>query len=1454
MLKTVKEFLKRILVVTMIFITLVIFGMEPIAKAAQLPADGEFYYSGTTKGTYVVTENIFKWLLSHLADIVDWLLGFMTMAFRLSIIGWATILERLLTKVLESSAGNSYLSDALNATNITAANDSSQNVTVEAIVYNRVPLFNVNFFDFEVDKTRTGTGRDLTKLVCDRCKKYYGDCTCTEEMCVCTSCETYRIMQKVDSDPNYKSIIIIIKETVAEWFYMIRFIAVIGMLMVLILIGIKIAISTLSSEKAVYKRMLVDWLVGFLFFFAVQYIMYFIIYLNQLAVDLIADYSENQASAIIQTSSLEFGKTERDNEEVEASLYEAVRTRAYDPKLINGTTGTIMYITLVIFAWRFAWMYLKRYFTLIVLTLMAPAVAFAYALQKVFSGKAKAWSTWLNEYIVNTFIQTVHAILYASFVSTALIVSLDSIAGMVVGLIIMNFMLKADKVFRKIFKMSTGGSLLDRVSKGAEEARLDKMAKSVQNAVAGAKPALQLAAKSPGAALVRTAKNAVVGEAVLGGAKIKDKLDRRKERKLNEKLDHDSEEELKKREDYDDLSTNESRKGEYAMAKAQAMEKARLENNVRDKVLAMSPEARDAHAQALADEEKDALAKAMASRDMSKHVPVEEQKALFDKYREVSKRRKQFDKYCKRPYSNAEIIAARVFDLNKYYYTDGNGKLRRRTSYEFDEKTNTIRRVGAQRLANRGLNAKDALGWNDAQIEAFKGTIKTASSGILAQVAAFAGLATLVTSPGAALGMLAYSANASAKYGRRNRNISRPTHRSAYQNRQYSNLRLTAKSAEKVTETVIYETMEGYALEPYRGTGIAQARITGILLDKYTPKQFKELTKDNDAYAAASVAALEELKQQVGFVNGLRTFSLDKLNQVELQQLDTITAGKVKGFEDMTDVDRDTKRTEVLMDLISQRDQLQGVDLSLYDENGIKETSMRRINKLMLTRHSYNELKALIKDPEAFQEQVEQEVQREIKRSHKTTKKAVKEVQQSPEMQKIQEVVDGIYTDEMGTYGPNDGDILDFIAGGAAEELDKLAALDNEMELKHIAKLRKEAGVIQAKFRTMDMAAVMDKIDKASAEEEKEKAENTLFKNGDKRVVAPVITASLIDDLIKEAMTNLNLTPPLSPADKQKLKAEVNRLAGGELRDRLIGEGMAEYNGEMTAAIEKEIIAKVDQKITSEIRNRFDNAVSRYVGDTELIAERDKFKEEMKKKDPTLTEDDIAAKAVEEKGITEEERANIAKYVKEAVKANGINNVDMLKSGETIKSIADSYRAEMQGKGTEISEKEAMAQVASFMEGLKEVTDGKSFSERAHDAIQARVNGSTVSDFTQTQSSKKKNDILEAMRSDVVSTEEDISPELIAEQNRLIVELFENTAEATALNAEFAGYGKKRAKPADALHMYDYTDSMQYVKFDEKRELPKAYRAAKGDPDKKAEVYGPMINIDEIIGTMKKSK
>ena len=163
-------------------------------------------------------------------------------------------------------------------------------------------------------------------------------------------------MEDMAANADKKNIVIMIKKTVAEWFYVIRTIALAGMLVVLIAIGIKIAISTLASEKAVYKRMLVDWLVGFIFLFGIEYIILFIISINNMLVDSIEEYAKSPESIATQMTKAEFGDTDKTNEELEVSVYEAVRTRAYDMKFINGLTGMILYITLVVYAWRYSWM------------------------------------------------------------------------------------------------------------------------------------------------------------------------------------------------------------------------------------------------------------------------------------------------------------------------------------------------------------------------------------------------------------------------------------------------------------------------------------------------------------------------------------------------------------------------------------------------------------------------------------------------------------------------------------------------------------------------------------------------------------------------------------------------------------------------------------------------------------------------------------------------------------------------------------------------------------------------------------------------------------------------------------------------------------------------------------------------------------------------------------------
>lgn len=262
--------------------------------------------------------------------------------------------------------------------------------------------------------------------------------------------------------------------------------------------------------------------------------MLFIINLNESLVDIIAESADNVNSIQMrQLSEKAEGDegVEKSNEEIEIDIYEAVRTRAYDPKLTNGLSGMLMYMTLVYFAIRYSIVYIQRYLTVLVLTLMGPPVGVAYALQKVFSGKSSALKTWMKEYVMNVIIQSVHAIIYGVFISSALILSLQSIPGIIVALILMNFSLKAESTFRKIFKFGDGDSLVGHT---AEAGNAERMKQSLDTAVglyAGAKPLAGALMNSPyGKAVKGVGKIAAAGGilgiagAVKAGKGIKNKI------------------------------------------------------------------------------------------------------------------------------------------------------------------------------------------------------------------------------------------------------------------------------------------------------------------------------------------------------------------------------------------------------------------------------------------------------------------------------------------------------------------------------------------------------------------------------------------------------------------------------------------------------------------------------------------------------------------------------------------------------------------------------------------------------------------------------------------------------------------------------------------------------------------------------------------------------------------
>ena len=547
-----KATFKRIILIVVLISILITFMATPMSYAKLELEEGEFYYTGSTKGSYVPSTNIFAWLVNALGQIADFILGMLSMIIRAPFVGWTALLEKMLTWALESTMGVSADGAMVaNTSNLSGLTNSSNNVTVEAIVYNRVAALDIDIFDVKFDRTISGTGQ---KLVCRHCikqdveagtgvspyipravnecitddkipqikedaaklgkrqklnvEKYCADdCDCGG----CDACEFYVAQLLQDEPLIYK-----LKLLVATWYTIIRFLAVAAMLLVLLGVGIKMAISTIASDKAVYQRMLVDWVVGFIILFTIHYFMIFVIQINEILVKTIAD----TASQTTKYQMVELGEAEAEytDSDLELKIYEEVRTRAYDAKVSNGMIGMVMYMSLVFLAFKYVVIYLKRFLTIVVLTLMAPAVGVAYALQKVLSGRSMALKTWMTEYIMNVIIQTVHALIYSIFVSQALIMSLQSFAGMILAIILINYTSKADELFKKIFKFGGGDSLL-----GHTEGAADSFKQNMQAAIgfaAGAKPAAKILMNTPYGKIVTGAGKAAVAGAITAAGGI----------------------------------------------------------------------------------------------------------------------------------------------------------------------------------------------------------------------------------------------------------------------------------------------------------------------------------------------------------------------------------------------------------------------------------------------------------------------------------------------------------------------------------------------------------------------------------------------------------------------------------------------------------------------------------------------------------------------------------------------------------------------------------------------------------------------------------------------------------------------------------------------------------------------------------------------------------------------
>lgn len=343
-------------------------------------------------------------------------------------------------------------------------------VTPQEIFSNKIPLLDVDFFHPMDDKT------------------YVTENETKENTSTVTVTSTAKELRTI----------------VANWYNILRDIALVALLSVLVFIGIKILISSTSGEKAKYKQMLVDWLVAICLLFLMQYIMSFSNMLVKKIIEIVdtANVSATKATEIKEPnlfvitdkkkvkkayevlvgdggeenvyykyflkSDFETPAGSKDNAvalawpaenfmqqaRLNAQLREVKQDKDgnYDTDEISETYVVIgwklIYVVLVVYTVIFIFTYVKRVLYMAFLTMIAPLVALTYPIDKINDGNAQAFDMWFKEYIFNLLIQPLHLILYTVLIGSAVEFASKNIIYVVVAL---GFMTPAEKLMRRFF-------------------------------------------------------------------------------------------------------------------------------------------------------------------------------------------------------------------------------------------------------------------------------------------------------------------------------------------------------------------------------------------------------------------------------------------------------------------------------------------------------------------------------------------------------------------------------------------------------------------------------------------------------------------------------------------------------------------------------------------------------------------------------------------------------------------------------------------------------------------------------------------------------------------------------------------------------------------------------------------------------------------------------------------
>ena len=341
-------------------------------------------------------------------------------------------------------------------------------------------------------------------------------------------------------DSGLPSMILDFRTQVATWYYVIRIIATVILLVILIYIGIRMALSTVAQDKVMYKKMLVDWASSLALLYLLHYFIIFITKINGVLIDILKQVgnADDYVGNFVQWIS-------------------TIGVSSVSP--ISGFAGiasTVVYALIVWQTLKFLFLYLKRMLTIGFLIIISPLITITYSIDKIGDQRAQALNTWMKEFCYNILIQPFHCIMYLAFVNIAIslieVSSLDSMFGNltfvtsvtgtntlaagILAIVCIQFVNDGEKIIRQIFGFGKASSLTDMVAATAavttlanNAGKLGKSASSVGKMMGNmfggtaskiSKATSSIANKVKGVAGTNTALGKAAGLVVKGGTAV----------------------------------------------------------------------------------------------------------------------------------------------------------------------------------------------------------------------------------------------------------------------------------------------------------------------------------------------------------------------------------------------------------------------------------------------------------------------------------------------------------------------------------------------------------------------------------------------------------------------------------------------------------------------------------------------------------------------------------------------------------------------------------------------------------------------------------------------------------------------------------------------------------------------------------------------------------------------